>query len=119
LNNSNPRISKLDTGNQGTVYSGEKGTLYSGIDTGIEKFRIESNPDTAHVSIPTSNVERQNLTMRMSIMRFTWLTRECAKGFNYTPYSLINRDINLGINLIMSHFLLILGHIYNDTKRNE
>ena len=67
--------------------------------TGAERTVIAGSPDQPHIS--TSHVERQNLTMRMSMRRFTRLTNAFSKKFE---------NLQAAVALHFAHYNLVRLH---------
>jgi IS1 family transposase len=67
--------------------------------TGAARTVIAGSPDQAHIS--TSHVERQNLTMRMSMRRFTRLTNAFSKKFE---------NLQAAVSLHFAHYNLVRLH---------
>ncbi len=66
---------------------------------GAERSAIVGSPDPAHIS--TSLIERQNLTMRMSMRRFTRLTNAFSKKVE---------NLRAAVSLHFAHYNFVRVH---------
>jgi cell fate regulator YaaT (PSP1 superfamily) len=89
---------------------------------------VEGNPDQKHIS--TSLVERQNLTMRMGMRRFTRLTNAFSKkaeshraavGLHFAHYNFVRQHKTLRVTPAMtggiSDRLWTLDELVEQTSR--
>jgi hypothetical protein len=67
--------------------------------TGVERTVIAGSPEQAYIS--TSMIERQNLTMRMSMRRFTRLTNAFSKKLE---------NLQAAVALHFAHYNLVRLH---------
>jgi len=93
-------------GDPGSVQNPE--TRYSpGECCGTKRRKISGNPDKAHIS--TSFAERQNLTMRMRMRRFTRLTNAFSKKIE-------NHEHSVALHFMVYNFIRLHQTL---TERNE
>jgi IS1 family transposase len=87
--------------------------------TGIEVREVSGDPDPAHIS--TSYVERQNLTMRMQMRRFTRLTNAFSKkvenhaamvSLHFMFYNFARPHSSLGKNTTPAMAAGIADHVW-------
>lgn len=82
----------------GNAPESTKGRYSPATCTGIKKIKIEGEPDINKVS--TSYVERQNLTMRMHMRRFTRLTNGFSK-------KVANHEASIALHFMYYNFVKI------------
>ncbi len=70
----------------GSAPDGGKGRYSPAACAGVKKVPVEGNPDPKHIS--TSYSERQDLTMRMHMRRFTRLTNALSKKVENHAYAI-------------------------------